>query len=120
LYVCFCLGFTQRANAQTDADALMIPKNYFCAPGIYTTASWDHYWEGTFKRDAPNLGTVSSNVYMLGLVIMAYQTGSTYRLWLPYVTTNASAGTLRANIICRILAHSLNGWQLKRRLAKGY
>ena len=27
---------------------------------MYSYGSWDHYWEGTFKRNNQNLGTVST------------------------------------------------------------
>lgn len=88
------LAFSQYVHAQTDADALMIPKNYFCAAATYTHSSWDHYWEGTFKRDNLNLGTVSTNVYSLG---GNYGLSNRVNLlfMVPYVKTHASAGTLR-------------------------
>jgi hypothetical protein len=89
-----CVVFSQTVNAQTETDALMIPKNYFCAAGIYTHNSWDHYWEGTFKRENLNLGTISSNVYAVG-----GNYGLSNRInvlfMIPYIKTNASAGTLR-------------------------
>jgi hypothetical protein len=89
-----CVVFSQTVNAQTETDALMIPKNYFCAAGIYTHNSWDHYWEGTFKRENLNLGTISSNVYAVG-----GNYGLSNRVnvlfMIPYIKTNASAGTLR-------------------------
>ena len=89
-----CLGLSQPVCAQTETDALMIPKNYFCAAGVYTHNSWDHYWEGTFKRDNANLGTISSNVYAVGGVY-----GLSNRInvsaMIPYIKTNATAGTLK-------------------------
>lgn len=92
--VLVCVVFSQTVNAQTETDALMIPKNYFCAAGIYTHNSWDHYWEGTFKRENLNLGTISSNVYAVG-----GNYGLSNRVnvlfMIPYIKTNASAGTLR-------------------------
>lgn len=89
-----CVVCFQSASAQTENDALMIPKNYFCAAGIYTHNSWDKYWEGTFKRENLNLGTISSNVYAVG-----GNYGLSNRInvlfMIPYVVSNASAGTLR-------------------------
>lgn len=89
------LAMSQSVCAQTETDALMIPKNYFCAAGIYTHNTWDHYWEGTLKRDNLNLGTISSNVYALG-----GNYGLSNRInilaMVPYIKTNVSAGTLRA------------------------
>jgi hypothetical protein len=89
-----CLLAAQSVRAQTETDALMIPKNYFCAAGIYTHNSWDHYWEGNFKRNNANLGTISSNIYAIG---GNYGLSNRINLlfMVPYIKTNASAGTLR-------------------------
>jgi hypothetical protein len=89
-----CLATSSlKANAQTDADALMIPKNMFCASAVYDHSSWTDYWEGTLKRNNLNIGTLTTNSYM---VMGNY--GLTNKLDLlfsvPYVTTNASSGTL--------------------------
>ncbi|HEY8931234.1 MAG TPA: transporter [Mucilaginibacter sp.] len=85
---------TETASAQTDADALMIPKNYFCTGFMYGHSSWTDYWEGTFKRDNGNIGKLSANsvtyignyglLNKLDLIAMV-----------PYIKTNASQGTLR-------------------------
>jgi len=89
-----CLAaFSLKANAQTESDAIMIPKNMFCAAATYDHSSWTDYWEGTFKRNNLNIGTLTTNSYML-----MGNYGITNKLDLlftvPYVTTNASAGTL--------------------------
>ena len=81
------------ASAQTDMDAIMMNKKQFCQGLTYDYSSWDHYWEGTFKRDNENLGTVSSQMLMYmpnygitnNLNVMAS---------VPYVWTKASQGTL--------------------------
>ncbi|MBD1392293.1 hypothetical protein [Mucilaginibacter glaciei] len=92
--VFMCLVLTQTVSAQTESDAIMIPKNYLCAAGMFAHNSWDHYWEGTLNRNNLNLGTVSSNVYNVGLVY-----GLSNRInisaFVPYIQTNVSAGTLR-------------------------
>ncbi len=93
LAVCCLMCFAQLAKAQTNADALMIPKNYFCADLLYNYDSWSTYWEGTFKRTNGNMGTVTANMYsFMG------DYGITKKLnvlfMVPYVTTKASAGTL--------------------------
>ena len=79
--------------AQTETDGLMMPKKMLCLGGIYQNSSWNDYWEGTFKRENLNLGTVSTNTFMF---MPNY--GITDKLNLlvgaNYVTTNASAGTL--------------------------
>jgi hypothetical protein len=99
--ICCCLAFSQAVKAQTDADALMIPKNFYCAGIMYANNSWDHYWEGTFKRDNANIGTVTTNAYTF---VGNY--GITNKLdvlfSVPYITTKASAGTLHSQKACRI------------------
>lgn len=92
-FLILCLAGSRFASAQTESDALMIPKNYLCSGAFFTHSSWSSYWEGTFRRTNGNLGTVSTNTYSL----MANY-GITNRLnvlvSVPYVTTHASAGTL--------------------------
>ncbi|UOE51919.1 transporter [Mucilaginibacter sp. SMC90] len=118
IVVSFLLAVTQCAKAQTDADALMIPKNYFCAAAVYSHGSWDHYWEGTFKRDNQNLGTVSTNVYSLG---GNYGLSNRINLlfMVPYVTTNASAGTLRGEKSFQDLSVSFKWMAVKEEIGSG-
>lgn len=79
--------------AQTELDAIMMNKGQFCNGPIYEHSSWDHYWEGTFKRDNKNMGTVTTQMVMFmsnygitdNLNVMASAS---------YVWTKASAGTL--------------------------
>lgn len=86
--------------AQTEVDGIMMKKKNLCTGFQYTYSSWDHYWEGTFKRDNENLGTVSTQMFAW---MGAY--GITDKLnvifGIPYVKTKASAGTL----------HGMNGFQ---------
>jgi hypothetical protein len=81
------------SKAQTDMDAIMMNKHQFCNGFIYDHSSWDHYWEGTFKRNNENLGTVTTQSVML---MSNY--GITDKLNImaaaPYVWTKTSAGTL--------------------------
>ena len=35
------------AKSQTDQDAIMMSKNYFCGGAMYGHSSWKNYWEGT-------------------------------------------------------------------------
>jgi hypothetical protein len=80
-------------KAQTDEDAIMMEKKNLCIGGTYMHSSWDHYWEGTFKRNNQNIGTVSTQSVML---MGTY--GITRKLnaivGAPYVWTHATAGTL--------------------------
>jgi hypothetical protein len=71
----------------------MMNKNQFCNGFVYDHSSWDHYWEGDFRRDNANMGTVTTQMVMFmsnygitdNLNIMASA---------PHVWTKASAGTL--------------------------
>ena len=86
--------------AQTDMDAIMMEKKQFCIGPMFGYSSWKNYWEGIYKRDNANLGTVSAQTYS---VMGNY--GITNKLNLlfnvPYIKTKASAGQL----------HSMRGLQ---------
>lgn len=93
IVICLLL-FNKTTVAQTDIDGLLMQKNFFCVGPTAGTSSWKNYWEGTFKRDNANLGTVSSTSAM----IMGNY-GITDKLnvlfGLPYIKTKASAGNLK-------------------------
>jgi hypothetical protein len=89
---CF-LATVQTASAQMENDGIMIPKNYLCPGVMYSTSDWKNYWEGTFKRDNANLGTVNTSMYS-AMVTYGITNNIIGTLSLPYVTTNASQGTL--------------------------
>ena len=81
-------------NAQTFTDGLMMQKKDLCTGFIYTQDSWKKYWEGTLNRENGNIGKITTS----GVVWMgAY--GITDKLnviaMVPYVSTNASQGTLK-------------------------
>jgi hypothetical protein len=81
------------ARAQTDDDAILMAKYNLCAGAMYSHSAWDYYWEGTYRRNNQNLGTVSTQ--MVGLMGIY---GITNRLAIvaeaPYVWTHATAGVL--------------------------
>jgi hypothetical protein len=85
-----CPGF---ASAQTDMDAIMMNKHQFCQGFTYDYSSWDHYWEGTFKRDNANLGTVSTQMLMY-MPNFGITNNLNVMASVPYVWTKATAGTL--------------------------
>lgn len=89
------LGF-----AQTGTDAIMMNKGQFCNGPIYEHSSWDHYWEGTFKRDNKNMGTVTTQ---MGMFMSNYGITDNLNIMASasYVWTKASAGTL----------HGMKGFQ---------
>ena len=116
--LCCLVAFSQIARAQTDADALMIPKKFFCAGVIYTNSSWTNYWEGTFKRNNANIGTLTSNSYS---VIGNY--GITNKLDFlfsaPYIANNASGGTLKSQSGLQDLTVSLKWAAFQTEIGKG-
>jgi hypothetical protein len=118
LLACCCLAFSEMARAQTDADALMIPKKFYCAGVVYTNSSWTNYWEGTYKRDNGNIGKLSTNIYTL---IGNY--GLTNKLDIlfsaPYVTTNASSGTLAGQHGLQDITLTLKWLAYKSQIGKG-
>lgn len=113
-----CLSAGTKLWAQTESDALMIPKNIFCAGLTVDHSSWNQYWEGNLKRNNLNLGTVSSNSFM---AMGNY--GITNRLDLifsaPYVTTNSSAGTLRSQSGLQDLTVALKFMAYQTQLGRG-
>lgn len=88
-----CVAWSNSVFAQTDMDAIMMNKKQFCEGLTYDYSSWNHYWEGTFRRDNANLGTVSTQSVMY---MATY--GITGKLnvmaSVPYIWTKATQGTL--------------------------
>lgn len=82
-----------KAGAQTDIDGLMMGKKNLCIGPVFGYSSWDHYWEGTFKRDNANLGKVSSSVYS---IMGNYGISRKLNILaaIPYISSKASAGQL--------------------------
>lgn len=87
--------FVFKADAQTDADAIMMNKNQFCSGPIYNYSSWDHYWEGKLKRNNLNMGTVSTQSAMI-MANYGISDNLNIMAWAPYVWTKATAGTLHS------------------------
>jgi hypothetical protein len=116
--ICCCLFLSNTAFAQTDADALMIPKNFYCAGVVYSNNSWTNYWEGTFKRDNGNIGKLTTNTYS---VVGNY--GLTNKIDIlfsvPYVTTNASEGTLKGQHGVQDLTASIKWMAIETEIGKG-
>jgi hypothetical protein len=87
------LIFPFLAKSQTDIDAIMMAKNNLCIGPMYGYSSWKNYWEGTFKRDNLNLGTVSTS-----MISVMGNYGITNKLnflfGAPYIQTKATKGTM--------------------------
>jgi hypothetical protein len=78
---------------QTEMDGIMMSKNNFCTGAIYEYSSWDKYWEGTFKRENLNFGTVTTEKIALnGNYGITDKFNAIFSI--PYVKTKASAGTM--------------------------
>ncbi len=90
LSTCLLINVT---NAQTDIDGLFMQKNFFCVGPTVGKSSWKNYWEGTFKRENLNLGTVSAtNATIMGNYGITDKLNVLFGL--PYIKTKASAGQL--------------------------
>ena len=113
---CFVISFA--AKAQTDADAIMMVKNNFCTGTVYNYSSWKNYWEGTFKRDNANLGTVSTQT--IG-VMGNYGINDKLNLLfsIPYVQTKASAGTLHGQKGVQDLSLWIKWMPIEKRVGPG-
>ncbi|MBL7857221.1 MAG: transporter [Cyclobacteriaceae bacterium] len=85
---------TQASFSQTLTDGLMMPKDNLCTGFVYAHDQWKEYWEGELKRDNGNIGKLTTQ----SLLWMGNY-GITNKLniiaMLPYVKTQASAGTLQ-------------------------
>src|SRR5258708_34313986 len=84
---------TSLLKAQTDEDAIMMTKNNLCVGLTDMYSSWDHYWEGTFKRNNLNIGTMSTEMYgLMGVYGVSRKLNIIASA--PYVTTHVTKGTL--------------------------
>ena len=117
LLICFC-SFVLSSKAQTDLDGMMMTKNNFCTGLMYSHSSWKNYWEGTFKRDNENLGTVSTR--MIGVMGNYGVTDKLNVLFsIPYVQTKASAGTLKGMKGVQDLSLMVKWMPLEVKIGKG-
>ena len=79
--------------SQTDNDAIMMMKNNFCTGFMYQHSSWKEYWEGSFKRSALNLGTVSTQMFgVMGNYGIKDNLNVLFSL--PFIKTKSTAGTM--------------------------
>src|SRR5687768_16955686 len=80
-------------SAQAADDGIVMPRKTLSVGLSYGRESWNEYWEGGLKRTNANLGTVTTQSFS---IVGHY--GITDRLtlvsMLPYVSTQASEGTL--------------------------
>lgn len=110
---------TSVLRAQTDEDAIMMSKNNFCIGGTYMRSSWDHYWEGTFKRvNKTMVGTLSTQ--MIGLM-GTYGVSKKFNVMfnVPYVWTHVTMGTLHDQRGVQDLTLWLKWLALERNVGNG-
>ncbi|GAA4323008.1 hypothetical protein GCM10023149_23660 [Mucilaginibacter gynuensis] len=79
--------------AQNELDAVMMGKNNLCVAAAYGYSSWDKYWEGTFKRENLNIGTLTTRS-VTTMLNYGIRNNLNVMVSLPYVSTKASGGTL--------------------------
>jgi len=105
-------------RAQTDLDAIMMTKKNLCIGGSYMYSSWDHYWEGTFKRNNQNLGTVTTK--MIGLMgTYGINRKLNIIVGAPYVVTNATKGTLHGQKGIQDLSAWVKWMAVEQNMGKG-
>jgi hypothetical protein len=86
----FCAA---QAFSQIPTDGLLMPANTLCTGFMYQHDSWDHYWEGTLKRDNLNIGKfTSNNVMWYGVYGVTPKINVMASV--PYVANKVSNGTL--------------------------
>lgn len=118
IYFCCLLLCQFIANAQTEIDGIMMSKNQLCTGAIFQYGAWSNYWEGTFKRDNQNLGTVSNNTISIN-----GNYGVTDKLnvivSLPYIATEASAGTLKGQNGLQDLSATIKYMPIEKTIGQG-
>lgn len=108
---------TLQTSAQTDTDAIMMSKNNFCVGAVYQHSSWDEYWEGSFKRTNLNLGTLTTkSIAVMGNYGVSDKLNVIFSL--PYVQTEASAGTLKGQKGLQDFALTLKYMPLEKTIGK--
>ncbi|MDB5016487.1 MAG: hypothetical protein JWQ84_1319 [Mucilaginibacter sp.] len=118
LIICCLTTFSKVLHAQTDADGQMIPKNFFCGVVMYDHSSWNNYWEGTFKRNNLNIGTLTANTYSV-MGNYGISNKLDFLFTVPYITTNASGGTLAGQKGFQDLNISLKWHPYQTKIGKG-
>ncbi|MCX6214236.1 hypothetical protein [Spirosoma sp.] len=81
------------AQAQMPQDAIYMNKRQICVAGMYGYSSWNQYWEGSLKRENLNIGTHTTQSFML-MPVIGISKRVNVILSLPYVWTSTSAGNL--------------------------
>lgn len=81
------------AFSQVPTDGLLMPANTLCTGFMFQHDRWDHYWEGSLKRDNLNIGTFTGNTVMW-YGVYGVSPKINVMASLPYVSNKVSMGTL--------------------------
>jgi hypothetical protein len=112
------ISFNYESKAQSLTDGIYMPRKSICAGLVYTNDAFSKYWEGKRNRTNENIGTVTTQ--SLGLMA---NYGLSNRLnlvaMLPYIKTNASAGTLAGLQGVQDLTLALKYKLISKRVLKG-
>jgi hypothetical protein len=106
------------SKAQSLTDGIFMPKKAICAGVIYSNDAWSKYWEGTLNRTNGNIGTVTTQSFGL-MANYGLHNRLNIVAMLPYVKTNASAGTLTGLKGVQDFTLALKYKLLTKRLLKG-
>jgi hypothetical protein len=92
LYFTFIIfTFSSTLKSQTPTDGFYMEKGEICTALSYSNSSWNQYWEGTLKRDNPNIGTFQTTsvnaMFNLGILNRVNLIVSQ-----PWVTTSSTQG----------------------------
>jgi hypothetical protein len=117
IYICCLLLATLTMNSQTENDGLMMPKKNLCVGGIYQNSHWHEYWEGMYKRENLNLGTVTTTNYNFNANYGIVDNANII-LGVNYVTTKASAGTMKGQKGLQNLSLALKYKALEKTIKK--
>lgn len=92
--IALCSQFS--AQSQTEQDAIMMGKQQFCTGILAGQSQFNQYWEGSFKRDNLNIGTIQSTaVGMMGNYGITSKLNALISF--PYISNKATAGTLKGH-----------------------
>ncbi|MBP6181962.1 hypothetical protein [Flavobacterium sp.] len=117
IYISCLLLIPLFISAQTDIDAIMMSKNNFCVGAVYQYSDWNQYWEGSFKRENLNLGTVSTkSIGLMGNYGISDKLNALFSV--PYVETNASAGTMKGQKGIQDLSLTLKYMPIEKTVGK--
>lgn len=118
IVVCWLLLSAFLTKAQTDTDAIMMGKQSLCIGSIYQYSGWKQYWEGSYKRDNLNMGTISTkSITIMGNYGVSDKINLLFSL--PYIQTEASAGTMAGQKGIQDVAISLKYMPLEKPIGTG-